>query len=313
VALIIVMARRIVDPPRSATRPAFDLMGAILVGAGLFFVVLGILQSTSYGWLSARKDFTIGGTVVISQGGLSPVWVSVAIGGVILVWFFWHIRARERKGTDPLIARRLFRNRTANLGLATQLIQWLTLQGSFFVISVYLQQVWKYNAIQTGLMLTPATVGILAASAAAGRLARRRPQATLVRSGFVITVVGMALLLILAGLDFGIIGFIPGLLLVGAGVGVMLTASVNVVQSSFPEADQADISGLSRSVSNLGSSLGTALAGSVLVAASNPGGKPFGLALSTMLVIAVVGLGLALRISKTPGQDAPPRTSPAGH
>jgi MFS family permease len=298
VGLIIVMSRRIVDPPRPATRPAFDLMGAILVGAGLFFVVLGILQSTSYGWLSARKDFTVGSTVVIPQGGLSPVWISVAIGGVILAWFFWHIRARERKGAEPLIARRLFHNRIANLGLSTQLIQWLTLQGSFFVISVYLQQVWKYNAIQTGLMLTPATVGILAASATAGRMARRRPQATLVRSGFSITVIGMALLLILAGQDFGIIGFIPGLLLIGAGVGVMLTASVNVVQSSFPESDQSDISGLSRSVSNLGSSLGTALAGSVLVAASNPGAKPFALALTTMLVIALIGMGLSLRIPK---------------
>ncbi len=306
VALIIMMSRRIVDPPRSAARPRFDVMGAILVGVGLFFVVLGILQSTSYGWLSARKDFTIGGTVVIPQGGLSPVWISVAIGAAILAWFFWHIRGRERKGADPLIARRLFRNRIANLGLGTQLIQWLTMQGSFFVISVYLQQVWKYNAIQTGLMLTPATVGILAASAAAGRMAKRRTQATLVRSGFIVTVAGMALLLILASQDLGIIGFIPGLLLIGAGVGVMLTASVNVVQSSFPESDQGDISGLSRSVSNLGSSLGTALAGSVLVAAGTPGGRPFGLALATMLVITIIGLGLALALPKQTEPAAQP-------
>jgi predicted MFS family arabinose efflux permease len=100
----------------------------------------------------------------------------------------------------------------------------------------------------------------------------------------------------------------PGLLLMGAGVGVMLTASVNLVQSSFPEADQGDISGLSRSVSNLGSSLGTALAGSVLVAASFPGGKPFALALTTLGVIALLGLVAAVLIPREPAQRAAPKT-----
>ena len=60
--------------------------------------------------------------------------------------------------------------------------------------------------------------------------------------------------------------FAPGLLLIGLGLGAMLTPSVNVVQSSFPESEQGEISGLSRSVSNLGSSLGTAIAGTILVA-----------------------------------------------
>jgi predicted MFS family arabinose efflux permease len=84
----------------------------------------------------------------------------------------------------------------------------------------------------------------------------------------------------------------------GTGVGVMLTASVNLVQSSFPESEQGDISGLSRSVSNLGSSLGTALAGSVLVAASFPGGKPFALALTTLAVVAALGLVAAVLIPR---------------
>ncbi len=84
----------------------------------------------------------------------------------------------------------------------------------------------------------------------------------------------------------------------GIGVGAMLTSSVNVVQSSFPEADQDDISGLSRSVSNLGSSLGTALAGSLLVAASHPGEKPFALSITMLVVIAVIGLVIALLIPR---------------
>jgi MFS family permease len=298
VACIIALGLRIVDPPRRGDKPQFDLIGAILSAAGLFFVVLAFLQSRTYGWFVSRKDFTVGGTVVIPQGGVSPVWLFVVIGALILLWFFLHTRSRERRHRDPLIALRMFGKRTANLGLSTQMIQWLTLQGSFFVISVFLQRVQHYNAVQTGLTLTPATIGILLASALADRLAKRRAQRTLIWSGFLLNAVGIGLLLVFARGSFAVAKLIPGLLLVGLGIGVMLTASVNVVQSSFPESDQAGISGLSRSVSNLGSSLGTALAGSVLVAASKPGGRPFALALTTMLVFVLIGLVLSLVIPK---------------
>jgi MFS family permease len=298
VAWIILLARKITDPARSATRARFDLVGAALSAAGLFFVVLGLLQSRTYGFFASRQDFTIGGTVVIPKGSISPVWLFVAIGALFLLWFFLHVRSREKKGKDVLLPLRLFRNRTANLGLGTQTIQWLVLQGCFFTVSVYLQEVDNYNAVRTGLMLTPATVGILAASAGADRFARRHPQRWLIIAGFLITAAGMILLLALVRAHSGIVTWIPGLLLFGVGVGTMLTSSVNVVQSSFSDDDQGEISGLSRSVSNLGSSLGTALVGSILVAVKLPSGQPFAVALAVMLVIALIGLVIAVLIPR---------------
>src|SRR5262249_34748460 len=298
VGWITLLARKITDPAPAARRPRFDLTGAVLSAAGLFFVVLGLLQSRTYGFLVSRQDFKIGNTVVIPKGSISPVWIYVAVGALFLLWFFLHVRSYERQGKDVLLALRLFRNKIANLGLGTQVVQWLILQGSFFVVSVYLQEVNHYNAIKTGLLLTPATIGILATSAGADRFARRRPQRQLIIAGFAVTAVGMILLLALVRAHSGLITWIPGLLLFGAGVGVMLTSSVNVVQSSFPDADQGDISGLSRSVSNLGSSLGTALVGSVLVAVKLPVGKPFALGLATMLVITLIGLVLAVLIPR---------------
>ena len=265
-------------------------------------MVLGLLQSRTYGFFKSRADFTIGNTVVIPKGSISPVWIFVAIGALFLLWFFLHVRSREHKGRDVLLPLRMFRNKIANLGLGTQTVQWLILQGSFFTVSVYLQEVNHYNAIQTGLMLTPATAGILIASAAADRFARRHPQRWLIIAGFLMTAVGMILLLALVRAHSGIWTWVPGLLLFGAGVGVMLTSSVNVVQSSFPDADQGDISGLSRSVSNLGSSLGTALVGSVLVAVKLPVGKPFAVALSVMLAITLIGLVLAVLIPRQPSE-----------
>jgi MFS family permease len=279
---IALLARRIDDPPLSRERPRFDVLGAVLSAAGLFFVVFGILQTNTYGW------------------GLSRVWLYVALGVLILAGYFVHARAREHRGGTPLVSIRLFRNRTSNLGLITQSVQWLVLQGVFFVISVFLQQERGYSAIQTGLTLVPATIGILLSSGMAQRMASRHPQRLLIRAGFTVTVVGIGLLLLLARADSANWTFWPGLFLMGFGVGTMLTASVNVVQSAWPEDVQGDISGVSRSASNLGSSLGVAVAGSVLVAATAAGSAPFLAAIVVVGAFAVVGWVAALLLPRDP-------------
>jgi MFS family permease len=287
---IALLARRIDDPPLPVERPAFDVLGAVLSAAGLFFVVFGILQTNTYGW------------------GLSRVWLYVVLGVVILAFFFVHARARERGGRTPLVSPSLFRNRTSNLGLVTQHVQWLVLQGVFFVISVFLQQERGYSAIQTGLMLVPATIGILLSSGMAQRMASRHPQRLLVRAGFTVTLAGIVLLLVLARADSANWTFFPGLFLMGFGVGAMLTASVNVVQSAWPDEVQGDISGVSRSVSNLGSSLGVAIAGSVLVAATAAGNAPFLTAIVVVGAFAIIGWVAALLLphEARPGPERRP-------
>src|SRR5712691_11484603 len=122
-------------------------------------------------------------------------------------------------------------------------MQWLVLMGVSFVVSVFLQTVRGYSAIGTGVVFTAATVGILASSFSAQRLARRFAQRTLIVAGFAVTVAGIGVLLALVHDSEKVVAFAPGLLLVGLGIGLMLTPSVNVVQSSFPEALQGEISG----------------------------------------------------------------------
>lgn len=297
VTTIIYLTSRFSSRSAVHERPAFDIGGALLSAVGLVFAVIGILMSGTYGWFRSRQDFTIGNSVILHANSLSPVWLFVGIGALILWWFFAHIRKREQAGKAPLLSTRLLRNRVSNLGLVTQNAQWLIMQGSFFVVSVFLQTVRSYNAIQTGLILTPATIGILATSAVAARLARRYAQPRLIQWGFMATMLGLALLLLFARAESSILWFVPGLLVVGLGVGVMLTSSVNVVQSAFTDKDQGEISGLSRSVSNLGSSLGTALAGSILVSTLVKGNYHFVLALLVMLAISTIGLLAAWRIS----------------
>jgi MFS family permease len=311
VAAIVVMAYRVEVPPRTQPATGFDLIGTVLSAIGLVLIVMGVLITRSYGWFASRADVKIGNTVVIHKGGVSPVWIFLAVGALFLLAFFLHVRSWERTGRHPLLSSRLFRNLTSNLGLVTQLIQWLIMQGTFFVVSVFLKEVRGFSAIETGLLLTASTVGILLTSMLSGRLAGRFPQRTLIWSGFVVTIAGMVELLLFARAHSSIAAFVPGLFLMGAGVGAMLTASVNVVQSAWPEKDQGEISGLSRSVSNLGSALGTAIAGSVLVSTITTGNRLFALALATMTVIAAIGLLAAILLprrpvaSESPAQPAP--------
>jgi MFS family permease len=107
-------------------------------------------------------------------------------------------------------------------------------------------------------------------------------------------VAGIGLLLGLVQASDSVLAFAPGLLLVGLGLGIMLTPSVNVVQSSFPEELQGEISGLSRSVSNLGSSFGTAIAGTILVSSLATGNRSYALAMVALIVVGFIGLGAAL-------------------
>jgi MFS family permease len=126
-------------------------------------------------------------------------------------------------------------------------------------------------------------------------MARRHSQRRLIRFGFFVTTLGLVLLLLLGGTSPSVWSYIPGLFLMGVGVGIMLTASVNLVQSVWPESVQGDISGVSRSISNLGSSLGVAVAGS-LVAGAVPGGGQYFSALVIVGGFAVVGWFAALLI-----------------
>ncbi|WP_431956976.1 MFS transporter [Nocardia lijiangensis] len=267
VAVIVLLSLRITDPVPADPTKEIDIPGSVLSAIGMVLLVMGIL--------AADNDIRLMITLLVA-------------GAAVLAWFFLWIRAKERAGGEPLISLSLFRNRTSNLGLVAQNLQWLLLMGTSFVVAAYLQVVRGYNAIETGVIFTAATLGLLVSSLAAARLARRRAQRTLIMAGFLVTVVGIVVLIALTGRSENLWAFVPGLLLIGVGLGVMLTPAVNIVQSSFGEDQQGEISGLSRSVSNLGSSLGTAIAGTILAAGLT--GHAYAAAMITLAALGVAGL-----------------------
>jgi MFS family permease len=280
VGIVLLSRRGVVDPlPPDPERP-FDTVGAVLSAVGLFCLVFAILQIGTHNVLAA---------------------IFAAVGAIFLLWFFVYIRRRERAGREPLLSTTLFKNRTSNLALVTQNIQWLILLGTSFVVAVFLQEVRGYNAIETGVIFTAATVGVLVTSLLAERFATRRAQKTLIVAGFVGAIAGIGLLIGLVLAWSSVVAFVPGLFLIGAALGIMLTPSVNVVQSSFPEEQQGEISGLSRSISNLGSSLGTAIAGTILVSAVATGNRSYVWAMIALAVAGAIGLGAALLLPSDTG------------
>lgn len=288
IVVIIGFSRKIPDPLPPDLARRLDTGGTVLSATGLVLVVMGILLAKVNLWL--MLGFLV-------------------VGGLVLLWFFLWIRAKERAGREPLVSIALFRNRTANLGMVTQNIQWLLLMGTSFVVATYLQVAKGYSAIATGVIFTSATVGLLVSSLSAGRLAKRRAQRTLIVAGFVLTIAGVGVLLLTAWWLPNPWASSPGLLLIGLGLGVMLTPSVNVVQSSFGEEQQGEISGLSRSVSNLGSSLGTAIAGTILVIGLTA--HAYAAAIITLAGIGLLGLAAAAQLPR--GQIAAGSTPQTGH
>ena len=283
IAVIVVLSRRIVDPVPADPNRQFDIGGAILSAAGLVLLIAGILSA----------DNSTVAMVVLLVAGAS-----------VLAWFFSYVRARERAGKEPLLSLRVFRNHTSNVGLITQNVQWLMLMGTSFVVSVFLQVVRGYNAIETGVIFTASTLGILLSSLAQARLARMFRQRTLIVTGFVVTIAGIGVLLAMVNeADSSAWAFAPGLLLIGLGLGCMLTPSVNIVQSAFPDAQQGEISGLSRSVSNLGSCLGTAIAGTILVSTLTE--HAYRASMIVLAAIGLVGLVAALFLPADAVQSVP--------
>jgi len=287
IVVILILAIRLKDPLAREPDRTFDVVGAVLSAFGLIVFVIGILAADN--------------NILLS-------FALMAAGAGVIAIFFWWVRRLERTGREPLLSTALFHNRISNLGLVTQNFQWLLLLGISMLVASHLQVVRQYDAIETGVIFSAATVGILISSLSAGALVRRFAQRSLIVVGFLVTALGL-LLLLLVGAVPGAWAFAPGLLTIGLGIGLMLTPSVNLVQSAFAEEQQGEISGLSRSVSNLGSSFGTAIVGTLLVV--NAGGPNDGYVSAMVPLIAVAIAGVVIA-GFLPGRAKPtPRPAPA--
>jgi MFS family permease len=259
VIAILFLTRRIVDSPVGERKP-LDLVGAGLSALGLGLAVYGVLRSSEWGWVLPNP----GGPDIL---GLSPtVWL-VLVGLVIVRLFFvWEERVQQR-GREPLVRREMLRIPQLNGGLTMFFFQFMIQAGIFFTVPLFLSVALGLTALATGARLLPLSIALLLAAVAIPRYRPQAPPRRVVRWGLVALLAGIVSLI--AALEVGVgpeIVTVP-MLLTGLGVGALASQLGAVTVSAVPDEDTGEVGGLQNTMTNLGASLGTAVAGSILIGA----------------------------------------------
>ena len=259
VIAILFLARRAADEP-VGKRPHLDLIGVLVSSSGLALVVLGVLMSSTWGWFLPKEGAT-------SFLGLSlTIWFITA--GLFLLWLFLRWQQRlERTGKEPLIAPSLFGHRQLTGGLITFLFLFLIQAGVFFTVPLFLSVVLGLSPMETGIRLVPLSLALLVVAAGVPRFLPQANPRRVVRVGLLALVAG--LLVLIASLEVGAdasIVFVP-MIIIGFGMGALASQLGNVTVSAVPTEQSSEVGGLQNTATQLGASLGTALAGSILIAA----------------------------------------------
>ena len=258
VLLILLLARRVADAPVEK-RSQLDVVGAVLSALGLGLLVFGVLRSSEWGWIQPKASGP-------SWAGLSPtIWL--VLGGLFVIWVFFRWQARrESHGQEPLVRAAMLRNRQLTSGLTMFFFQFLVQAGFFFVVPLFLSVALGLSALETGVRLLPLSVTLLAAAIGIPKLFPNLSPRLVVRVGLLSLLAGTVVLLGALDADAGAeIVFVP-MLLVGFGIGALASQLGAVTVSAVPDDESPEVGGLQNTMTNLGASLGTALAGSLLIA-----------------------------------------------
>jgi MFS family permease len=252
------------DAPLGRDRPRLDVVGGLLSASGLALAVLGIVQSSTWGWITPKESPTIGGTS-IEPFGLSIVPFLI-VAGLILVACFarWEKRVAARGG-DTLVDLAMLRLPQLRAGLGTMAVMFLCLGGIFFLMPLYLQIVLGKDPLQTGIDLLPMSLGVFFVAMGASRLSTKVAPRALIQIGLLFVAAGSGLLIITIDSTFDSLPFAGSVLVVGIGLGLIASQVTNVNLASAGPDKTSETGGLQGTAQNLGSALGTALIGSLLL------------------------------------------------
>jgi EmrB/QacA subfamily drug resistance transporter len=241
------LLRRCVPESRAENANRLDVTGTVLVTVALTAIVLPLVEGRQHGW---------------------PLWTWLCLGAapVVLALFVAHLR----RASNPLIDPAIFRDRAVSAGLFTQIFFWSGQAAFFLVFALYLQVGRGLDALQAGLVFTIMAASYLAASAKAPALTERH-GGRLVAIGGLLLAAGHVALAVAVGDPLGALA--PGLILVGAGMGLCITPLTTIVMSiatTMPE-HAGGASGALNTVQQVGNALGVAITGVIFFGAADQG------------------------------------------
>jgi EmrB/QacA subfamily drug resistance transporter len=245
IAVVLSCIKLVRDVPYTGPR-TIDLVGALLSVLGMGGLVLGILA-----WQEGGE----------SVGALLATG-AIAMGALV----YWLVR-RKRAGKPTLIDPDLFTSKLFRLGISQQMLQQISLGGAMIALPIYLQMVLEYNAMQAGLSLAPLSLSMFAVAVLAGKKAGKRRPASIVRLGFVLLTVGMAVLIpIVPRAEFGWALIVP-LLIAGSGLGLLVSQLNNYTLAPISEERVSEAASVNSAAGSFGLSFGLAFAGAIMLAA----------------------------------------------
>ncbi len=259
VAVILVLVRRVNDTP-AEKGVKLDLFGTLLSALGLALIVFGILKSGSWGVVQPKPEAP-------QWIGLSPVIWMLLGGGVVLALFLRWEGLRIGRGEGALLDPKLLGNLQMRSGVLSFLFMFLVQAGTFFVVPLYLSVALGLSAIETGVRLLPMSLTLLLFAAGVPKLWPDANPRRVVNSGFLLIFAGLVLLVSLLDIGAGPEIITGPLLLIGSGLGAMASQLGSVTVSAVPDEQSGEVGGVQNTGTQLGASLGTALAGAILISA----------------------------------------------
>ena len=258
VVAVLVLARRFEDAPPDTT-VAIDPIATALSAVGLGLVVFAVLRSGIWGWV--RPSAT--GPEWL---GLSPVLWLLLGGLLVLRAFLAREAAKVERGETATLDPALFSVPQLRSGLVVFFFQFLVQAGAFFCIPLFLSVALGLSALDTGLRLLPLSLALLVAAAGIPRAWPAASPRRVVGLGLGGLTVGLVILV--AALDLGAgAEIVTGpLVVLGLSIGAISSQLGAVTVSAVPDERSGEVGGIQNTVTNLGASVGTALAGSLLVA-----------------------------------------------
>ena len=254
---ILLLARRMKDTPAEAG-VRLDLIGTALSALGLGSIVFGILKAGTWGFVQPKPEAP-------EWFGLSPVIWLVFAGGVMLTVFLWWENRRIQRGEGALIDPAMLRNIQLNSGVISFFFMFLVQAGLFFTVPLFLSVALGISAVETGVRLLPLSLSLLLFAAGVPKLFPDVSPRRVVRLGFMTLFAGLVLLVGLLDIGAGPEIVTWPLLLAGAGLGAMASQLGSVTVSAVPDEQSGEVGGVQNTGSQLGASVGTALAGAVLI------------------------------------------------
>jgi EmrB/QacA subfamily drug resistance transporter len=264
VVTILLLGSVVIGDEPVTRRKTIDWAGVVLSALGLLVIVFGIIESSSYGWIHATRPLSFAGWE-LALGGLSFVPFAILSGLLILAVFAWWEVRVERRGETPIVSMGIFRNRTFVAGASVTATMMLAQNGIIFSLPVFLQSVRRLDAFHTGLTLLPMPVLLFVVSPSAAMLSKKVPAKRLVQAGLIVNIVALLVLYWTLGIGVPLLYLVPGLALYGIGLGLVLSQINNLTLSSVAVEEAGEASGVTNTFRQIGSALGAAILGAVLL------------------------------------------------